>query len=154
MEYDKRFIIVGHQTFLCQKTFCDLYLQGKLDFGCTHCRSFIHDDETVERSDCLFFTNMEHKESEYRKKKGTPLPRRYDGLNVYYVPSNTIDLYGDGFEYEGEFVEHPLLGVPVTALFTLDRTIWRVCDFIKPKIKGKSTFQRAVITKELQNLAR
>ena len=97
---------------------------------------------------------MEHKESEYRKKKGTPLPRRYDGLNVYYVPSNTIDLYGDGFEYEGEFVEHPLLGVPVTALFTLDRTIWRVCDFIKPKIKGKSTFQRAVITKELQNLAR
>ena len=91
---------------------------------------------------------MEHKESKYRKKKGTPLPRRYDGLNAYDVPTNTIDLYGDGFEYEGEFVNHPMLGIPVTGLFRLDRTKWDVCDFVKPKINGKATFTRALICKK------
>ena len=148
VKYGKRFIIVGHQTFLCGCAFSDLYLKGKVDFGCTHCRSFVHDGEIVQRSDCLFFTNMEHKESKYRKKKGTPLPKRYDGLNAYDVPSNTIELYGDGFEYDGEFVDNPVLGIPVTGLFTLDRTKWDICDFVKPKINGKSTFTRALICKK------
>lgn len=69
-------------------------------------------------------------------------------MNAYDVPTNTIELYGDGFEYDGEFVDHPVLGIPVTGLFRLDRTKWNVCDFAKPKINGKSTFTRALITKK------
>lgn len=141
IEYDKRFIIVGHQTFLCNGAFADLYLEGKIDFGCTHCRSFVHEGETVRTVYSLLTWSTR------RVNTGRRRGQRYDGLDAYDVPSNTIDLYGDGFEYEGEFVNHPMLGVPVTALFRLDRTKWRVCDFIKPKIKGKATFTRAVITK-------
>ena len=110
MEFDKKFLIIGHQNAITYKDIFTLIKENKMWLGTGFIEKFVVPDGSIKVAPGCWFTNLpNHKRNEFidcwKSYNPTDYPKydNYDAINC----DKTSDIPGD---YDG------VIGVPITFL--------------------------------------
>jgi hypothetical protein len=165
VEYNKKFLIIGHQNAITYKEIFPLIKDNKIWLGYNFVKSFIKPDNTVQNfGNICWFTNLQHnKRNEdlilYKKYDAKEYSKydNYDAINVDKIKDIPMD-------YKG------VMGVPITFIYKYNPDQFEILGmsasagyneeivgipFIgvkdaRPLIKGKNTYARAFIQKKIK----